>query len=284
MPDSNAVSALRSLGGITRTVRLTAVGATEHAMRRAVADGTIIRPRHGLVALITTPRPILAAAAAGGSLSCVAAAAYYGFWTPRDQRLHVSIQPNARTMPTPAVVFHRDAHHLTGVERFVVSPQTCVAQCIRELPFDHAVALLDSARHGERTRSAGFPALDLSLLAAVLPRRLHRVLSASDPRAESGAESIARVRLARAGMEVRPQQWVTRDIRVDLLIGHRLVVEIGSTTFHAAPEQYEKDHDRATTLLALGFDLIEFTTRQVMDDWADVEAVISNRARQLKSE
>lgn len=110
------------------------------------------------------------------------------------------------------------------------------------------------------------------------------MIDASDSRAESGAESIARVRLRRVGLQVRPQHWATSAIRVDLLIGDRLVVEIGSTTFHANPEGYERDHVRATTLLGLDFHVLEFTTRQVMDDWPDVEAVILSHARQLKSE
>ena len=284
MSSDRLVAALQSRGGIATTAEIRSAGVGEHTLRHALVERAVVRPRHGVVALATVPAPILAAAAAGGALACLSAAEHFGWWVPRDGRLHVSIRPNASRASRPEVVLHRDGHHLSVDERFVVSRQSCVAQCIRYLPFEHAVALLDSARHTDPARSADSLAFDLEALAAVLPRRLHLIIAASDPRAESGAESIARVRLSRAGLVVRPQHWVTGGIRVDLLIGDRLVVEIGSTAFHATPEQYEKDHFRATTLLALGFDVLEFTTRQVMDDWPSVEDVILRRAARLKSE
>lgn len=80
------------------------------------------------------------------------------------------------------------------------------------------------------------------------------------------------------GVQARTQVWIARGIRVDLLIGERLVVEIGSEQFHADPDQYESDHSRAATIVGLGFELLEFTTRQIMDDWSTVEAVILERA------
>ena len=165
----------------------------------------------------------------------------------------------------------------------MVTPWQAVRQSIRILPFDDAVALVDSALNG---RGAP-PVLDgsaVSELRRSLPRRLHAVLDAVDGRSESGAESIARVRLLRAGFQERPQVAVLAGIRVDLLVGDRLVVEIGSREFHAIPEQYEADHARATTLQAVGFDYLEFTTDQVMNDWDAVESVIAARVANQQSD
>ncbi|MEO6117080.1 MAG: hypothetical protein ABIP33_11900, partial [Pseudolysinimonas sp.] len=267
-----------ALGGITTTARLLQQGVHPDAIRRAVVRrGSLLRPRRGIIALRSTPRPILRAVAAGGALAATSAAEFYGIWVPTDARLHISVRSDAPTSRDPRVVIHRDLHHLKTAEKFVVSRESCVRQCIRNLPFDQAVAVVDSARHQDR--GGAVPQLDLSRLRFDLPARLHPVIDASDERAEAGAESLARVRLARSGVTARPQVWIARGIRVDLLIGDRLVVEIGSQEFHAHPDQYEADHTRAATIVGLGFELLEFTTLQVVNDWATVEGVILERAR-----
>lgn len=114
--------ALRSCAGMATTAQLRALGVTEYELRRAVAAGEVTRVRHGIVAL------------------------------PPDARVHVSIRANAAWTSRPDVVVHRDAHHLEVDERFVVSIQTCVSQCIRELGFEPAVAPFSTLRGRARRR------------------------------------------------------------------------------------------------------------------------------------
>jgi len=273
------VHLVAALGGITTTERLLRAGASADVIHRAVVvRRVVLRPRRGVIALLTTPRPILRAAQAGGALASVSAAAQYGIWTPHEPRLHISVPRNAGR-PRHAVVLHRDAHHLGRDEQFLVSRERCVLQCIARLEFAEAVALLDSALHQDAEGAT--PPLDLARMRRQLAKRLHPILDAADGRAEAGAESIARVRLARIGIVARPQCWVARGIRVDLLIDDRLVIEIGSQEFHAEPDQYEADHVRAAVVVGLGFELLEFTTLQVMNDWETVERVILERAMPL---
>ena len=177
----------------------------------------------------------------------------------------------------PHVVLLRDGERLRSDEAFVVSLETSVRQCIRLLPFDEAVAVLDSAL--QLKRQSGSAEIDMDRLRLQLPKRLHSVLDAADSRSQSGAETLARLRLARLGIAAQPQQWITSGTRVDLLIGDRLVIEIGSVEFHAHPDRYEADHRRAAVLLALGCDVLEFTTNQIMDDWSFVEGIIVDRVR-----
>ena len=277
MKVDDAAATIARLGGIATTRQLRSAGVSADAIGRAVLlRGTVLRPRRGIFALPTAPPMIVRALAAGGALAATSAANHYGLWTPEDRRLHVSVRSDAHVPPTPDVVRHRDAHHLVREEQFLVSRQSCVRQCIRMLEFDEAVAVLDSALHQDADGAA--PPIDLASLRASLPRRLHPVIHASNSRSEAGAETLARVRLARVGVQARPQVRIARGIRVDLLIGDRLVVEIGSEEFHAHPDQYESDHGRAAIIVGLGFELLEFTTRQIMDDWETVEAVILERA------
>lgn len=274
MLNPDPVDVVASLGGIARVVDVRRHGVGKDSIRRAVIRGRLRRPRYGLVALPSLPAAILRAAEAGGALAGLSAAAYYGLWTPAHGLLGVSIRSDAVRLEDPAVELIRDGHYHSDAERFVVSLASCVSQCIRLLPFDEAVALLDSALYSHPAH------LDIEAIRVRLPARFHSVLDAADPRSEAGAESLARVRLARVGIRARPQVWITRSIRVDLLVGDRLVIEIGSKEFHAHPDQYELDHERAATLLALGCDVLEFTTNQVMDDWDAVADIIAQRASQ----
>jgi very-short-patch-repair endonuclease len=277
MPAHDPVAVVIALGGIARVRDVREFGVSKDAIRRAIfARRTLSRPRYGVVAIPGLPSPILRAVAAGGALAAVSAAEYYGLWTPPGLALHVSVRADAGRRPDERIVFVRDGERLRDDERFVVSLPTCVRQCIRLLPHDEAVAVVDSALHAGPI--GGGRSLDLPRLRLELPRRFHPVIDAADGRAESGAETLARVRLARIGIVARPQVWVTQTIRVDLLIHDRLIVEIGSKEFHADPGQYEDDHARAATLLSLGCDVLEFTTSQIMDDWEVVEGIIADHA------
>ena len=254
------------------------LGVSKDALQRAVAaHRTLIRPRYGIVALPDIPQSLLRAAAVGGALAAVSAGEYYGLWTPPRSPLHVSVRTDAVRRVHGQAALIRDGARLRPDERFVVSLETCLRQCIEILPFDSAVAVLDSALHLEAVGLGS--AVDLPALKHALPRRLQAVLDHTDSRSEAGAESLARVRLGRIGIAARPQVWVTRHIRVDLLIQDRLVIEIGSKEFHANASQYERDHDRAATLLALGCVVLDFTTNQVMDDWPFVQGIIAAHAR-----
>ena len=278
MVSLDPAAAVASLGGIARVRDVRMLGVSKDAIHRAVTSSrTLRRPRYGVVALPDLPDPILRAAAAGGALAAVSAADYYGLWTPQHAELHISVRADAARRTRGRARLVRDGSRLGREERFVVSLQTCVRQCAVLLPFDEAVAVLDSALH--RSAAGIGTAVDLDALRHTLPHRLHGVLDAADARAEAGAESLARVRLARIGIRARPQVWVTQKIRVDLLVQDRFVIEIGSKEFHADPTQYERDHDRAATLLALGCDVLEFTTGQVIHDWAFVEGIVADRVR-----
>jgi len=278
MAAPDPVDVVTSLGGIARVRDVRMRGVSKDAIQRAITvRRTLTRPRYGIVAVPGLPDPIRRAAAAGGALAAMSAAQYYGLWAPTGHRMHVSIRADAVRQPDSRVQLVRDGEQLGQDERFVVSLETCIRQCIQRLPFDEAVAVLDSALHLDADGVG--TAVDLQHLRHGLRRRFHAVLDAADARSESGAETLTRVRLGLIGIAARPQVWVTRGIRVDLVIHDRLVVEIGSKEFHADPQQYEKDHDRAATLRALGCDVLEFTTNQVIEDWPFIEGIIVDHVR-----
>lgn len=85
--------------------------------------------------------------------------------------------------------------------------------------------------------------------------------------AESGTESIARIKFQAAGIKVRTQVSIPSVGRVDLLLGDRLVVEIDSRAHHTDAVSYQRDRERDQRLAALGYIVVRLTYEQVMFDW-----------------
>lgn len=70
------------------------------------------------------------------------------------------------------------------------------------------------------------------------------------------------------------QVWVAPGIRVDLMIGERLIVEVDGREHHSDPVAFERDRVRDARLSALGYRVLRFSYNQVMFDWPLVEASI----------
>jgi very-short-patch-repair endonuclease len=100
------------------------------------------------------------------------------------------------------------------------------------------------------------------------------VLNEVDGRAESGTESITRVRLRRKGLRVEPQERIPRVGTVDLVVEGRLVVEVDGREFHTSEDRFEEDRRRDAELVALGYRVLRFSYRQVLYDWPAVERAI----------
>lgn len=84
-----------------------------------------------------------------------------------------------------------------------------------------------------------------------LPERLRPLDKKVDARADSGNESIVRLRLLAAGMAVEPQAPIAGVGAVDMVVDGLVALEVDSEGFHRSREQ--RRIDRARTLLALAF-------------------------------
>jgi very-short-patch-repair endonuclease len=105
------------------------------------------------------------------------------------------------------------------------------------------------------------------------PPERRRLLDELDPASGSLPESLARVRLRQAGIALRTQVGLARNLRVDFVIGESLVIEIDGSQ-HASYEQYVIDRDRDARLSILGKRCLRFTGRQVLREWPTVFAAI----------
>jgi very-short-patch-repair endonuclease len=151
------------------------------------------------------------------------------------------------------------------------------------------LSIEDPASAFERFASCGRPleiavaadsALNLGVLTweqvtDVLSRsaRRRRLLSRIDGRAESGLETIARIRLRARGVGLRIQVSIGA-YRVDMLIGDRLIIELDGQRWHDTASTFESDRRRDAALVAAGFIVLRFSFRRVMNEWDQVEQQI----------
>jgi very-short-patch-repair endonuclease len=220
----------------------------------------------------------------GGRLCCVSAAAQCGLWVLDDSWLHVAVPPNAGRLRHPddktaqlnpasemsVVVLHwHSAWDGRPATRAIVPLRECLGQVLACQPDEFALCVLDSALFLRRTTRQ-----ELVGLLPRLPRRCADVVAQASPLAESGIETLTRVRLQRLGIMPRLQVPIRGIGRVDMLVGSGLVIELDGSEHHAGPDAFEADRRRDAALNALGYRVLRFSYRQVVRDWATVETTI----------
>jgi len=153
-------------------------------------------------------------------------------------------------------------------DAYRASPLECVvdlAQCFRP---EWVLGALDSALAFGRIRR-----LELPVLADRLPRRARWIVSATDTRSGSFPESVLRALLDEAGIRCRIQEWI-HDMRVDFIIGDRLVIEVDGRESHGDHLGFENDRARDAKLSTRGYRVLRFSYVQVVHRPGEVMSAI----------
>lgn len=277
-------SLLHSRNGVLRTRDLRRAGAGPRQIRQLLAEGALRRVRIGWYARPDLEGSLRDALRVGGVADCVTAAESYGLQVPRHAGLHVAVSAHASRLRTrtngfatlpatgqPGVTLHWCEAHSVDAPRLRTGLIPCLLRVIECQPEDWAVAIVDSALSGRRpllTRRG------LSELTACAPGSARHVLDLVDGRAESCIESLTRVRLQRLGIPLQIQVVVASGIRVDILVNRSIVIELDGSEHHAGEEEFERDRVRDAPLNALGYRVLHFSYKQVVDDWPSVESTI----------
>jgi hypothetical protein len=212
---------------------LVAAGFDDAELRRARRAGGLWRPRRGRYRTVPPPdepmerhaATVLAAVpalAAEAVVSHVSAAALHGLpsWRTPLGRVHVSrhrrgggrIDPLLHVHPTR---FEPDELREVGGCRVTSVPRT-IADCLRTLPVEEGLVIVDAALHGRLVVKGE--------VAEVLDRwprrhgnaRARRVLAFAAAGAESPGESRSRSAIHRAGLPAPVLQWEVEGVgRVD---------------------------------------------------------------------
>ncbi len=100
-----------------------------------------------------------------------------------------------------------------------------------------------------------------------------RVVEHVHPLADSGIESIPRVRLAQRGVAMIPQVVVDGH-RVDGLVGERLVLQFDGFGPHRSRKQRNKDLREDARLVRRGYVVLRFGRDAVVHEWPMIESAV----------
>ncbi|MBC7589934.1 MAG: DUF559 domain-containing protein [Salinibacterium sp.] len=267
----------------TPTYHLLRAGWTGRQLSRAVVRGELIRIRQGWYCAPSLVDEAQQAARVGGQLTCHSAARMLGLAVRGSSTLHVTVPRNAarlRASRDPQILLELSQRasvivHWSGRPGAMTWPPTTptpieilmeMATC--ESP-EFTIAAVDSA-----IRLGVIPLRSWLEFLPSLPKKLAVLLAGVDGRSGSITESLSRTRLCALGIVPQLQFKIAGVGFVDMLIGDRLVVEIDGRQYHTDKGQFEADRQRDARLSMLGYRVLRFSYRQVMDNWAQVRGSI----------
>ena len=249
--------------GVLSTAQLASIGWSKHARDVATSRGVLVPVRRGWFARPDADERVAAAVRAGGCVSCATALRLHGAWVPSSldgnhlRRAAHHRGPSSLAWCRP----HGDVPPVVAAVDDVDVAFRCLLRCGTA---EDIVVVADSLLHLRRATPS-----DLDRWATVAPRRIRAILTRVDV-AESGLESVVRLRLRSRGVTVRTQVWIGAR-RVDLLVGELLVIECDGAEHHASWDAHAADRARDRALTAQGYLVVRVTYRQILDDWPSVE-------------
>lgn len=241
----------------------------DNALATLVDRGMVSRLRRGWYAFEGADAAVVTAVRSGGVLSCVSALRFHGIWTPlaASSTIHARAATSGIELRAPV--------RTCSPRRRIPAPQSAVDSPL--LALRTASCCLDS--------DAFVAAIDSAVcLGLVTSDAVHTVLEGA-PRlvrrnarrvglAESGTETLVRLRLRARHISVQTQVEIEGVGRVDMVLGNRVVLEVDSRAHHTGVENYQSDKWRDLRLFALGYVVIRVSWEQVMFDWSEVEELI----------
>lgn len=261
-------------GGVLSTAQLLGSGETERDIRQALDLDLLRRIRHGWYATNDADADVVAAVEAGGVASCVFALHRSGIWVPGE-----AVEMHCRVT--------RHGQRIRGRQCRRYGRPTSATAAIDDLPtaLQYAARCLDDEGFivvCDSVANKGLITLeDIATQFAHAPTRIRRLIEKCDARAQSGTESMTRVRLRNVGYRVRVQYRVAKGLHPDLLVGERLAVEIDSKAHHTGEDNYEYDRWRDRQYVKHGLIPIRLTYAHVVTHWpatlADIHAICRNR-------
>lgn len=264
-----AAAVLNTLGRMARTSELRRRGVSRDELSRAVRAGEVRRPRQGVYALPDTAEAWIHAASHGGTIGCAQAAAAHGLWVlrlPGTNHIWMGGAGTPRSTCDDCVLHWDEGRVRVGEAAPVPNALLQIATCCGE---DMFFAALESALRQSLLSPAG-----LIWLRRHLPTSLRWLVAFARADADSGLESLIRLRLHRIGIAVSTQVPIPGVGEVDFVIGDRLIVEADGRQNHAREKERSKDLRRDAAAAAAGYTTLRFTYEMIIDDWQLVAAAI----------
>lgn len=273
----SASDIITRLGGLARGPQLQRLSFTRMALSRLVRCGEIERVREGVFGVGVDPL-LWAATAHGGALSCVSVLRERGVWVlSGSEKVHVWLGAGRHGHPHPDCACV--PHYYQGtpplgrvdVETALLHLRRCEGDEAFFAAFESAwrLRLLTDAARGSIRSS--------------LPASARWLVDLARPDADSGLESLLRLRLHLLGIQLDCQVSIRGVGRVDFVIGSRLILEADGKGNHAGAELSHRDRDRVrdAAASALGYETLRFDYAQIVHDWPTVQAAVLGALRRL---
>lgn len=235
-----------------------------------LVTGALLHLRRGVYASADACAPVIAAALHGGTIGCATAARHHGLWVIEDSTVHTWIGHDGHVRE------HQDCQCVTHWSRgrpgrafempSVVETLVQLYRCGGSEPF---FAALESALHLRRLRGR-----DIRRLRERLDETARDLIDFATSDAESGLESIFRLRMRQIAHLICSQVDIFGVGRVDFLIDGRIIVEIDGRLGHTDPAERHKDLMRDGAAASWGFVTLRFSYAMVVHDWDAVERAV----------
>jgi very-short-patch-repair endonuclease len=265
---------LAHFDGIARGTQLQSFGCTRTQLAAAVRSGSIFRVRNGVYALRTIDPRIITAAEHGGVLTCAAALRARGVWIlpEADAEVHVWMGDAGRAHHE-----HCDCvpHYTPGKSGVgIASVAAALVHLYRCTDQETFFAAYESAWN-KRLMTAS----DRARIRRELPHTARWLLDLARNDAESGLESLLRLRLHLLGIHLDCQVQLDGVGRVDFVIDGHVILEADGKLNHDGPMRH-KDLVRDAAASALGYETLRFDYAMILHDWDRViEAILPAIAR-----
>lgn len=271
-------SILCSLGHVATWKVLASHSISRHALRTAVLDGQIIRPRRGVYACAHIDASVQRAAEIGGAVSCISALSRAGVWSGFDRRLHVHVPPHGSMTAPPGIVLHWEALRFGTASEFRLPRMQVLWEAMACMEEEQAIAALESAVHeGYATET------EIRRLALHAPRRMTDGIRRLDFRSQSGNETIVRLRLQRVGYRVEPQAAVPGVGHEDLLVEDCVGLDVDGRRWHGE-DRFAIDRERDIRVESLGRRALRIWAGQIYDSWPTTLAAIDRAVLDARRE
>ncbi len=268
MPQLRTILAARD--GIARGTELATYGWSRKRLSAAVHQQAIIRVRPGVFASRDAHEDVVIAAAHGGAVTCARALRLHRVWVldVQDEHVHVWLGQGNRAHTHSGchcVPHYRPGRLLLGIaplEDALVHAFACHGSEFFFVAFESAWNLrLLSASARQRIRTA-------------LPRDARWLVDFARGDAQSGLESLLRLRLHLLGIAVQPQVEIGGVGRVDMVIEGCLILEADGRANHESAPKRHRDLVRDAAASQRGYETLRFDYAQIVHEWDAVVAAI----------
>jgi hypothetical protein len=292
-PDAAVAQIAFAQHGVVTYAQLRDAGLGVGAINLRVRNGRLHRLHRGVFALghtrLTREGRWLAAVLAlgeGAVLSHISAAALWGIRHSASTRIHVTVPTNAGRRRRPGVVVHRSLKlGPADVDQHDAIPVTSVSRTLLDL----AGMLTPTRLERAVEQSLALRLFDLRAVEAVLaanPRRRGAATLAEIVHRIHDEPTLTRRELEKLMLDLcaahgieRPEvNAVADDSEVDFLWRtRRIVVETDGLQWHGTPQAMRRDRERDERLTVLGYRVVRFTYRRVVDEREAVAATLRAR-------